>query len=63
MVTINHNEYNFIPGDRAIVDEGYRNSCEVTIQSFTPNKMFVKIKADDGYEWSTMTSRLTPIKK
>lgn len=61
MEDTNWNKYNFKTGERVWVDEKYRNKSEVIIISFTPNKMFAVVKADDGYEWQTMTSRLTPI--
>lgn len=53
--------YDFKIGERVWVDEKYRNKSEVIIKSFTPNKMFATVRADNGYEWQTMTSRLTPI--
>lgn len=63
MEEINWNKYNFKTGDRVIIDKGRSNSSEVIIKSFTPNKMFATVKADDGDEWQTMTSRLSPITK
>ncbi|MEK6829717.1 MAG: hypothetical protein AABY15_06375, partial [Nanoarchaeota archaeon] len=46
-------------GDRVILDAGFANSSEVTIVSFTPKKMFAKVRSDEGEEWETMTNRLT----
>lgn len=59
---LNFNEHNFKVGDRAVIDEGRPNSCEVVIEAITPSQMFADIKADDGYEWVAMMNRLTPIK-
>lgn len=58
---INWNKFNFKIGERVMVDKKHPNGLKVTIQSFTPNKMFAVVKADDGYEWQVMTYRLTPI--
>lgn len=60
MSEVNHNPFNLKEGQRVIVDKGYRNSSEATIIRFTPNRMFATVKSDDGYEWETMTYRLTP---
>ena len=50
-------------GDRAIVDKEFNNSLEVVVLSFSPNKMFAKVRADDNYEWTLMSDRLTKINK
>ena len=60
---INWNKFNFEIGDRVVVDVGKVNSSEVVIIAFTPNKMFSTVRADDGYQWETMTRRLSPLKK
>lgn len=54
---------NFIPGDRVILDANYASSCEVTIVSFTPNKIYATVKDEDGNEWQTMSNRLSEIPK
>lgn len=51
----------FKSGDRVVVDKGRPNSSEVTILYLTPQGMFATVRADDGYEWTTMTTRLSPI--
>lgn len=61
MTNINWNKFNLVIGDKVIVDVEHPNSSEVTIMDFTPNKMFAMVKAEDGYQWQTMTSRLSPI--
>ena len=50
-------------GMRVIVDKGKPNSCEVEIIEITPAGIYSVVKADDGYQWTTMTRRLTPIEK
>ena len=56
-----NNPFKLEVGQRVRVDKGKPNSSEVIIQSFTPSKMFATVKADDGYEWQTMTHRLSKL--
>ena len=59
---MNFNKFKFKPTDRVMVDATHANRCEVTIIDFTqPSEMYATVKADDGYQWQTMTNRLTPI--
>lgn len=58
---MNWNKYNFKIEDRVVLDKDFNNSSEVTIKAFTTNKMFATVKSDDGDEWQTMTTRLSPI--
>lgn len=57
-----YNKLKLKVGDRVIIDEGFKNSCEVVIQEFSPNEMFCWVKHDNGESWKTMTYRLTKIK-
>lgn len=44
-------------GDRVILDKEFNNRSEVTIVIM--RKYFSLVKDDDGYQWETMTSRLS----
>ena len=44
-------------GDTVIIDKGFRNSGEVKIVVLRKHFSLVE---SDGYQWETMTSRLTP---
>lgn len=56
---IQYPEYKY--GEDVVIDIEYANSSIVTVISQTgPNRMFTKVKdKTTGYEWETMTNRLT----
>jgi hypothetical protein len=60
---ITYPEYKY--GEKVLIDIEYSNSSTVTVVSQTgPNRMFTKVKNETtGYEWETMTNRLTRIPK
>jgi len=65
---MNNNPYNFQPGDKVKLDEGFANTSVVVIVSMMPQKLYSRVvpaeienpKDDDA--WDTMTNRLTPLK-
>jgi len=61
-----HNQYEFKPGDVVVLDESHPNSSKVKIVSLSPNKMFAIVHQDEltvEDAWETMTNRLTPVKE
>lgn len=61
-MSLNFNtKYNFKAGDRAILDEKFRNGYPVDIVSI--GTIFARVKAinkTDDDSWETMINRLTP---
>lgn len=58
---IQYPEYEY--GEIVILDKEYHNSSKVkVIHQSGPNRMFTTVKdLETGYEWDTMTNRLTKI--
>jgi hypothetical protein len=58
---IQYPEYKY--GEKVILDAQYANSSVVTVISQTgPSRIYTKVKDEKtGYEWETMTNRLTKI--
>ena len=68
---MNNNPYNFKPGDKVQLDEGFANTSVVKIVSMTPQMLqmlysrVVPVEIEnpkDEDAWDTMTDRLTPLK-
>lgn len=53
------NEEKFEIGEVVIIDEGRSNMSAVKVVHQSPMKIFTRAKAEDGDEWTLMTSRLT----
>lgn len=54
----------FKRGEKVKLDVGFANSSTVeVVRQSQPNKLFTRVRSEDGSEWDTMTSRLTKIKK
>ena len=58
---IQYPEYEY--GEKVIIDIEYANSSIVTVISQTePSRIYTKVKDETtGYEWETMTNRLTKL--
>jgi hypothetical protein len=65
---MNNNPYNFKPGDKVQLDEGFANTSVVKIVSMTPQMLYSRVvpaeieNPKDEDAWDTMTDRLTPLK-
>ena len=65
---MNNNPYNFKPGDKVKLDEGFANTSIVRIISMTPQMLYSRVvpveieNPKDEDAWDTMTNRLTPLK-
>jgi len=56
---MNHNPYNLEVGDEVVLDADFANHGLVTIESFTPLKLYAMVRSGTTC-WETMTGRLTP---